>query len=93
LGNGNPDEEEDRREEQLARMDVNMVFTFPAEFHASAEDVAELTIGAGRAVFEKPENPGAHMKPVFIRGHAGGWRCKSQHLVIVTVQEVGPCQR
>jgi hypothetical protein len=62
-----------------------MVFTILAEFRAPAEDVAELMLGAGRAVFEKPENPGVHMKPLFIRGTsrqdadptcAGGWRCK-----------------
>jgi hypothetical protein len=26
----------------------------------------ELTLGAERVVFKKPENPGAHMKPIFI---------------------------
>jgi hypothetical protein len=49
-------------------MDVNMVFMILAEFRAQAEDIAELMLGAGRAVFEKPENPGVHMKPLFIRG-------------------------
>jgi hypothetical protein len=53
-------------------MDVNMVFMIPAEFRAPAEDVAELMLGAGCAVFEKPENPGAHMKPLFIWGHLDG---------------------
>jgi hypothetical protein len=47
-------------------MDVNMVFTIPAEFRAPMEDVAELALGAERAVFEKKKNPGAHMKPLFI---------------------------
>jgi hypothetical protein len=50
-------------------MDVNMVFMILAEFCAPIEDVAELALGAERAVFEKPENPGAHMKPLFIWGH------------------------
>jgi hypothetical protein len=71
-GNGNPGKEEDQREEQLTRMVINMVFTILTEFHAPAKDVVELTVGAGRAVFEKPENPGAHMKPLFIRGHPDG---------------------
>jgi hypothetical protein len=71
-GNGNPGGEEDRREEQLTQMDVNMVFIILAEFHAPADDVEELTLGAGRAVFKKPKNPGAHMKPLFIRGHLDG---------------------
>jgi hypothetical protein len=53
-------------------MDVNMVFTIPAEFRAPTKDVAELALGAERAVFEKPENPCAHMKPLFIWGHLDG---------------------
>jgi hypothetical protein len=65
-GNGNPGEDDDRREEQPTRMDVYMVFTI------LAEDVVELMLGAGRAVFEKPENPGAHMKPLFIWGPLDG---------------------
>jgi hypothetical protein len=32
----------------------------------------ELVLGAERAMFEKPENLGAHMKPLFIRGHLDG---------------------
>jgi hypothetical protein len=54
------------------RLDVNMVFTIPVEFHALAEDVVELTLSVGRAVFEKPENPGVHMKPLLIWGHLDG---------------------
>jgi hypothetical protein len=50
-------------------MNVNMVFTIPIEFHAPMEDIADLALGAKRAVFEKPKNLGAHMKPLFIRGH------------------------
>jgi hypothetical protein len=53
-------------------MDVNMVFTIPTEFCAPAEDVAELTLGAGCAVFKKLENPGVHIKPLFIWGHLDG---------------------
>jgi hypothetical protein len=53
-------------------MDDNMVFTIPTEFRVPTEDVAELALGAERAMFEKPENPGAHMKPLFIRGHLDG---------------------
>jgi hypothetical protein len=36
------------------------------------EDVAELALGAECAMFEKPENPGVHMKPLFTRGHLDG---------------------
>jgi hypothetical protein len=47
-------------------MDVNMVFMIPAEFHAPTEDIMELALGEEHAVFEKPENLGADMKPLFI---------------------------
>jgi hypothetical protein len=53
-------------------MDVNMVFTISADFCAPIEYVAKLVLAAARAVFEKLENPGAHMKPLFIRGHLNG---------------------
>jgi hypothetical protein len=36
------------------------------------ENVTELALGVERAVFEKPENPGMHMKPLFIQGHLDG---------------------
>jgi hypothetical protein len=47
-------------------MDVGMVFMIPVEFCALAENVAELVLGTELAVFKKPENPCAHMKPLFI---------------------------
>jgi hypothetical protein len=50
-------------------MDVNMVFIIPDEFHAPGSEVAELTLGAERAVFEKLEQAGEHMKPLFIKGN------------------------
>jgi hypothetical protein len=34
-------------------MDINMVFVLPSEFRAGEGDVAELTLGAECAVFEK----------------------------------------
>jgi hypothetical protein len=71
-GNDNPSEEEDQREEQQTRMYINMVSTIPTEFCELVEDVAELTLDAGRVVFEKLENPRAHMKPLYIRGHLDG---------------------
>jgi hypothetical protein len=49
-------------------VEVNMVFTILAEFWALEEGVAELTLGAERAVFEKPEKTGEHRKPFFIWG-------------------------
>jgi hypothetical protein len=53
-------------------MDINMVFTIPIEFRAPTKGVAELALGTEHVVFEKPKNPGAHMKPHFIRGHFDG---------------------
>jgi hypothetical protein len=53
-------------------MDVNMVFMIPTEFHVPTEDVTELALGAKCAMFEKPKNSGAHMKPLFIQGHLDG---------------------
>jgi hypothetical protein len=44
----------------------------PVEFFAPTEDVVELALGAEYAVFKKPESPGVHMKPLFIRGHLDG---------------------
>jgi hypothetical protein len=68
----NPGKGEDQQEEHPSQMEINMVFIIPAEFHAPIEDMTELTLGAERAVFEKLDNPGAHMKPLFIRGHLDG---------------------
>jgi hypothetical protein len=71
-GNSNPGKENDRQGEEPVLMDVNMVFTIPVEFCAPMKDVTELALGAEHVVFEKPENLGAHMKPLFIRGHLDG---------------------
>jgi hypothetical protein len=71
-GNSNPSKENDRQGEEPVPMDVNMVFMIPAEFCAPMKDVVELALGAEHVMFEKPENPGTHMKPLFIRGHLDG---------------------
>jgi hypothetical protein len=47
-------------------MDVSMVFGILTEFHAPIEDITELALGAECAIFEKPENPGMHIKAPFI---------------------------
>jgi hypothetical protein len=72
LGNHNSGKENDWQGEEPVPMDVNMVFTILAEFHMPTKDIAELLLGAEHAVFEKQENLGAHMKPLFIRGHVDG---------------------
>jgi hypothetical protein len=71
-GDSNLGKENDWQGEELVLMDVNMVFTILVEFRAPTEDVTELALGLERAVFEKLENLGAHMKPLFIRGHLDG---------------------
>jgi hypothetical protein len=71
-GNSNPGKESDRQGDEPVPMDVNIVFTILVEFREPMEDVAELALGAEHAVFKKPENPGEHMKPLFIRGHQDG---------------------
>jgi hypothetical protein len=65
-GNSNPGKENERQGEESVPMDVNMVFTIPVEFRPPMEDVTELALGVEHAVFEKPENPDVHMKPLFI---------------------------
>jgi hypothetical protein len=71
-GNLNTSEKEDRLGEEPTRMDVRMVFMIPVEFRALKENVTELELGTERAMFKKPENLGAHMKPLFIWGHLDG---------------------
>jgi hypothetical protein len=71
-GNRNLGGKEDRREEEPAWIDINMVFTISVEIRAPTEDITELAFGAERAVLEKPENSGTHMKPLFIQGHIDG---------------------
>jgi hypothetical protein len=68
----NPGKENDRQGEEPVPIDIDMVFTIPAEFRAPTEDVMELALGAERAMFEKPEHSGTHMKPLFIWGHLDG---------------------
>jgi hypothetical protein len=53
-------------------MDVNMVFVLPTEFRAAEGDIAELALGAERAVFEKSNKQGSHLKPLYIHGHIDG---------------------
>jgi hypothetical protein len=76
-GNSNPGKENDQQGEKPVPMDVNMVFTIPIEFCVPTKDVTELALGAERAVFNKPENSGVHMKPLFLRGQMDGTLIKN----------------
>jgi hypothetical protein len=50
-------------------MDINMVFTLPAEFRGIEEEVNEMCLGHNEVVFEKPEESSQHLKPLYFRGH------------------------
>jgi hypothetical protein len=71
-GSINPGKENDQQGEEPVLMDINMAFMILVELCVPMEDVTELALGAERAMFEKPDNPGMHMKPLFIRGHLDG---------------------
>jgi hypothetical protein len=71
-GNSNPGRKNDWQGEEPVLMDVNMVFMIPVEFRAPMEGITELALSLECAVFEKPENPSVHMRPLFIRGHLDG---------------------
>jgi hypothetical protein len=49
-------------------IEVNMVFVILVEFCTPENDVAELVLGAERAVSEKLEKTDEHMRPLFIKG-------------------------
>jgi len=66
------DENSESKDDTPAAMDVNMVFALPAEFRAPEIEVAELVLGPKRAIFEKPEKPEKHLKPLYIKGHIDG---------------------
>jgi hypothetical protein len=68
------DEEVSTADDQIERdmMEVNMVFIIPDEFCAPGSEVAELNPWVERAVFEKLEQGGEHMKPLFVKGHLNG---------------------
>jgi hypothetical protein len=50
-------------------MDINMVFTLPAEFKDVKEEAAQMCLSAKEAVFKKPEGSSQHLKLLFVRGH------------------------
>jgi hypothetical protein len=56
----------------LISMDINMVFTLPAEFRGAEEEVAQMCLNPKEAVFKKPKESSQHMKPLYVRGHIDG---------------------
>jgi hypothetical protein len=55
-------------------MDINMVFTLPAEFRGAEEKVAQMCLGPNEAMFKKSEESSQHMKPLYVQGHIDGRR-------------------
>jgi hypothetical protein len=53
-------------------MEINMVFTLPAEFRSIEEEVTSMCLSPKEVVFEKPEELSQHLKPLYIRGHING---------------------
>jgi hypothetical protein len=53
-------------------MDVNMVFTLPAEFRGAEEEVAQMCLHPKEAVFEKPKESSQHLKLLYVWGHIDG---------------------
>jgi hypothetical protein len=47
-------------------MDINIVFTLPAEFRGAEEEVAQMCLGLKEVVFEKPVESSQHMKPLYV---------------------------
>jgi hypothetical protein len=53
-------------------MDIDMVFTLPAEFRGAKEEVALMCISPKDSMFEKPKESSQHLKPLYVRGHING---------------------
>jgi hypothetical protein len=53
-------------------MDINMMFTLPAEFRGIEQKVAEMYLSPNEVMFEKLEGSSQHLKPLYIRGHIDG---------------------
>jgi hypothetical protein len=53
-------------------MDVNMVFTLPAEFRGVKEEVAQMCLNPKESMFKKPEELSQHQKLLYVQGHIDG---------------------
>jgi hypothetical protein len=53
-------------------MDINMVFTLPAEFRGDEEEVAQMCLSTKEVMFEKSEESSQHLKPLYVQGHIDG---------------------
>jgi hypothetical protein len=64
--------EDTEPERSRADDDMDVIFKLPAEFRAADDCVVELALGAQVAVFQKPENLGVHLEPLFVKGYLQG---------------------
>jgi hypothetical protein len=71
-GSGSSGDEGSENVEGGTAVDVNMVFQLPIEFCLLEPEAAQLALGAERAMFEKLEVLGEHMKPLYIKGNLNG---------------------
>jgi hypothetical protein len=55
-------------------MDINLVFTLPAEFRGPKGEVAQMSLNPKEVVFEKPEDLSQRLKSLYIWGHINGKR-------------------
>jgi hypothetical protein len=53
-------------------MDINMVFTLPAEFWGAEEEGAQMCLSPKEDMFKKSEASSQHLKPLYVRGHIDG---------------------
>jgi hypothetical protein len=53
-------------------MDINLVFTLPAEFRGINEEITQLCLDPKEDTFEKSEESSQHLKPSYVRGHIDG---------------------
>jgi hypothetical protein len=64
------DDDEDPliRDESLppTSMDINMVFTLPAEFRGAEEEADQMCLGPKEAIFEKLEESSQHLKLLYV---------------------------
>jgi hypothetical protein len=56
----------------LTGMDINIVFTLPAESRGAEEEVAQMCLSPKEAVFEKTGESSQHMMLLYIWGHING---------------------
>jgi hypothetical protein len=56
----------------LTSMDINMVFTLPADFKGAEEEVAQMCLGPKEVMFKKPKESSHHLKLLYVWGHING---------------------